>query len=454
MKKIDLPKNVSVIMNKLNENGFTCFLVGGSLRNIIMGITPKDFDMTTNAKPKEILRIFSSFGTITAGIKHGTVGIVIDRCVYEVTTYRIDGKYNDNRHPEKVHFTEDLQQDLSRRDFTMNAIAYNESVGMVDCFGGTKDIYNKCIRCVGNADLRMREDALRILRAVRFASVYGFTLESKTEKAVFENKLLLKNISAERIVCEFKQILTGKYAGDVLRKYRDIIAVFIPEIIPAFDCKQNTPHHDKTVWEHIVCAVEYIENTELLRTVMFFHDICKPQAKFTDSSGRDHFKGHDEKSAKTAEEILKRLKYPNYFIKTAVQLIYYHDERFKGDIKQKKIEIKILLNLLGEENFKNLLKIQYADMCAQSMYLREEKQSEHEQVTALFEEIIKSGECYKLSQLAVSGNDLMEMGIPKGERIGKTLDILLNLVIEGKVENTYEELKKIIRNSINSFMSE
>lgn len=423
-------------MDRLKQSGYACYLVGGSIRNIILGLTPKDFDMTTDAKPYDLLRIFSDCKTLTAGIKHGTVGIVLDGKVYEVTSFRIDGEYTDSRRPDTVQFTGSLREDLSRRDFTMNALAYSPEVGLVDYFSGADDIAEGIIRCVGDAELRMQEDALRILRALRFASVYGFSLEEGTSLAVTKNKALLNNISAERINTELRGILTGKNVGQVLRQYREVFAVYIPELIPTFDCPQNTPHHDKTVWEHIVTAVESCENTELLRTVMLLHDICKPDARTTDANGRDHFKGHDILSADRAEVILKRLRFPNVFVKRAVKLIRYHDYRIRND----KIRAKHLLSNIGEEDFRLLIKIQYADTVAQSMYLREEKLNGIRISKKLLDEIIDNDECCFLSQLKVKGNDLIQHGFPSGEGIGQLLHRLLSAVIDGKVSNNTEDL--------------
>lgn len=443
MKKMknNLPENVLYIMKRLSQNGYESFVVGGSLRNLLLGEEPKDFDMTTNATPEEILRIFADCKTFDNGLKHGTVSIVFDGEVYEVTTYRIDGEYLDNRHPKEVRFTDNIKEDLSRRDFTVNAIAYNPKIGIVDYFNGEEDIKCRCIRCVGNADERMKEDALRVLRALRFASVYNFTIEPQTEQAIFNNMELLKNISYERISTELKGILIGQNVGYVLKKFCDVFAVFIPELKPMFGFNQNNPHHDKNLWEHTVCAVQNVENKPLLRTVMLFHDICKPQAQTIDKNGVSHFHNHDKMGSETVKMILKRLKFSKKFTETASMLIYYHDTRISAD----KPSVKKLLNILNEENFRLLMKIQYADIMAQSQYKRTQKITVHSKVNSLFEEIIRNNECYTLKQLAVNGRDLFTIGIQKGDIIGKILNELLELVINGKLKNEKKELLAYIK---------
>lgn len=435
--KIKLPKNVNLIIKTLEKNGFEAYIVGGCVRDSILDITPQDWDITTDAKPKDILTCFKDYKTIETGIKHGTVTVVIDKETFEITTYRIDGDYKDNRHPENVMFSDKLEYDLARRDFTVNAMAYNPKTGLVDLYGGMNDLKYKAIRCVGDADTRFKEDSLRILRALRFASVYDFTIEVNTSNAIIENAKLLNNISSERINAEFSKLICGNSATYILNRYKRIIAIFIPEIEVMFDFDQNNPHHNKTLWKHTLSSMLHIDNDLLLRLTMFFHDIGKPLAqKYDEVKKLCHYKAHNIYSCAIAENVMKRLRYSNEVINNTKELIYYHDVRFKDNKKL----IKKVLSKIGEEKFRMLLKVQKADILAQSFYMREEKLSDLALSEEKFEEVIRDNECFSLKDLAVNGRDLIHLGITKGEEIGKTLDTLLNLVIEGKLKNEKELL--------------
>ncbi len=434
---IRLPEDVRYIINILEENGYDAYVVGGCVRDAILGIEPKDWDITTPAKPDEIKNCFKNFHIISIGEKHGTIGVVINKRVYEITTYRIDGDYNDCRHPDKVEFTNDIVRDLSRRDFTINAMAYNDSKGFVDPFNGQTDLKYMALRCVGNPDERFNEDALRILRGLRFASVYNFSIESNTAISIIRNKKLLNNISMERIASELNGILCGKNVNFILRRYKDIIAILIPELVATFDFAQNNPHHNKTVWRHITASVANIEPDKLLRMVMLLHDIGKPLALRTDSNGIDHFKGHNHFGAVLAKTALKRLKYPTKFIEDTVTLIEYHDVRFTGSQKQ----IKHVLNKIGEENFRRLLKVQRADILAQSKYMREAKLNNLDLTETSFDNIIKRNDCYKIRDLKINGSDLIHLGITDGKAIGDILEILLDRVIDETIENESVSLK-------------
>lgn len=439
--KIKLPSNVIKIINRLSQKGFECYIVGGSLRNILLEADPCDYDLATNAKPRDVLDIFSDYKILKTGIKHGTVSVVIDDEVYEITTYRIDGKYPDNRHPGEVKYTDSLKLDLSRRDFTVNAMAYNPKSGLVDYFNGKADISNKILRCVGDPDLRFREDGLRILRGLRFSAVYDFVIDTKTANGITKNKELLNNISPERIGSEFIKLLCGNNVGYVLHSFRDVFAVIIPELQPMFDFDQENPHHDKTLWDHTINAVENIENTPVLRMTMLLHDICKPAAVRKDKSGISHYHNHDVMGAGLAEKILKNLRYPNAFINEVSILIYYHDMRIKPDMPN----VRRALNILGDENFVRLMKIQHADTLAQSEYKRNEKIENYNRVCRLYKEIIDNNLCYSVKQLEVKGGDLINLGITDGKKIGETLDYLLELVITEKCPNNKRELLNILR---------
>lgn len=438
MLKISIPENVNSLLTKLNNSGFEAYVVGGCVRDSLLGIEPNDWDITTSAKPDEIKSVFSDYQLIEVGEKHGTIAVVIDYTPYEITTYRLDGVYSDNRRPDSVSFTDKLEEDLSRRDFTVNAMAYNDEEGLVDPFNGELDLQYKALRCVGDPDKRFNEDALRILRALRFASTYNLSIEGSTSNSIVRNRLLLNNISAERIQSEFSKMLCGDNINFILRRYKDVIAVFIPEIVATFECEQNTPHHNKNVWRHTTAAVSNIENNRTLRMTMFMHDIGKPLARRTDSSGRDHFKGHNHFSAVLAKNALERLKYPTKFIEDVVTLIEYHDVRFSDNKKK----IKHVLNNIGIVNFERLLKVQKADILSQSKYKREIKLQNLDLAYDTYKTIIENKECYSLKSLDINGSDLIHLGITEGKIIGDILERLLDGVIDGTFENDNVLLKK------------
>ena len=429
--KIVLPKNVKKIIDILNKNNFEAFIVGGCVRDSIIGLIPHDWDICTNAKPEEIKKCFANFNTFDSGIKHGTISIVIDSEVYEVTTYRIDGTYSDNRRPDSITFTSDIAKDLARRDFTINAIAYNEQCGLIDPYGGREDLSDKIIRCVGSPDFRFNEDALRIIRALRFASVYDFVIENETSKSICKNADLLKNIAVERISVEFNKLLCGNSAEEILNNYRDVIAVFIPEIKPMFDYSQHTKHHNRDLWRHTTYSVKSIDNMPLLRMSMLLHDSGKPKACRRDEDGTCHFKGHPKYSAEMAEIILRRLKYPTDFIETCITLIKYHDVRFNGSKRQ----LRHVMSAIGDKNVELLLKIQRADIMAQSDYKHKEKLEKLDLACRVYEEVLADKDCFTLKQLKINGNDIKKLGVTEGVKIGKILKMLLSLVIEDKLEN-------------------
>ena len=348
-----------------------------------------------------------------------------------MTTYRIDGEYKDNRHPESVTFTSNLREDLARRDFTVNAIAYNEESGIADFYGGESDLNKRLIRCVGNPDERFREDALRILRALRFASCYSFAIERNTAAAVHRNARLLRNIASERIQAELVRLLCGDGAEEILNGFRDVFAVFIPELAETFDFDQKNKHHCYDVFHHITHSVGLIESDPILRLTMLFHDIAKPLVCTTDSRGARHFKGHQLVSADIARNALSRLRFPSETIETCVTLIIYHDVRFNGTVPQ----VKRVLNKLGDENMRRLFKVQYADTLSQSEYMREEKLRKIDTAKAQFEQVMARQECFSLRQLAVNGRDLIAAGITDGREIGRVLAFLLDSVIDEALPN-------------------
>ena len=431
-----LNENAKWIIARLQQNGYPCYAVGGCVRDSLMGREPHDWDFTTPALPDEIERLFSDCRTVNFGKEFGTIAVVLDGTPYEITTYRIDGEYSDGRHPDAVSFSSSLTDDLARRDFTINAMAYNDDEGLIDPFDGQRDLGFGVIRCVGTATRRFAEDALRILRALRFASTLGFSIEPTTSDAILSGRRMLTEISPERIRDELLKLLCGEKVDFVLRRYRSVIAVFIPELLGTFDFEQNTPHHNRDVYRHSVAAVKNIEPDPLLRTVMLFHDIGKPMSRTVDKHGVSHYKNHPILGAAMTEEILRRLCLPRLFIEEACTLIRYHDLRLQPD----PVKIKRYLNLLGAKTMRKLYKIRLADTLAQSMHLRQEKLDGLEAVNREMERILASGECYNLHMLAVNGSDLIHLGVGTGQRIGEILNHLLDQVITGELPNEREPL--------------
>ncbi len=434
--KLNLSKNALYIIDKLEKNGYECFAVGGCVRDSLLGLEVNDWDFTTSATPDEIIKVFSDYTTIDIGKRFGTICVVIDEENFEITTYRTDGEYGDSRHPDTVCFSKNLKDDLSRRDFTINALAYNDRTLVVDEFDGLFDLRYGVIRCVGEPDVRFSEDALRIMRALRFASVYGFSIESETSQSIIKNKDKLNNVASERIIKELSKLLTGSHADFILRRYKELVAVLMPEITVMFNFDQKSLHHNKDLWKHTVSAVRNTPQNEIMRTTMLLHDIGKPMTVTTDENGHNHFHNHPKFSAEMASIILKRLKYPSAFISTVKLLIEYHDTRLTPEPKV----IKSCLRNIGEENMRMLLQIQRADIMAQSFYKREEKLSTLDKVCAEFERIINSDECYSLNTLAINGRDILKLGVTNGSDIGLVLSKCLDKVIDGSIPNSKEEL--------------
>ena len=433
---VKLSDNAKYIIDRLQGSGYSCYAVGGCVRDSLMGKTPSDWDFATSAEPDEIESVFADRKTVTVGKKFGTVAVIIEEKPYEITTYRIDGDYTDTRHPDTVRFSDQLSDDLSRRDFTVNAMAYNEKDGLIDLFGGQKDLEYGVLRCVGEPSQRFSEDALRILRALRFAATLGFSIEPQTSEAILRHRRLLSEIAPERIRDELLKLLCGDQTAFILRRYRSVIAVFIPELKGTFDFEQHSKHHNRDVYRHIVASVGNIDPDPLLRTTMLFHDIGKPIAQTTDKRGICHYKNHQTIGAAMTQEILRRLCMPNYFIDEVCTLIRYHDERFKPD----EAELKRWLSKLGKNRMYMLYQIQKADIMAQSQYLREEKLAALEESFAMVEQILVSGACYDLRMLAVSGSDLIHSGFHSGKLIGEALDDLLEQVISGALPNEKQAL--------------
>lgn len=435
--KINLPEKVNQIIHTLQSNGYEAYAVGGCVRDSILNRVPDDWDITTSATPLETKALFPK--TFDTGIEHGTITVLIDREAFEVTTYRVDGKYEDSRHPSEVTFTRNLKEDLLRRDFTINAMAYNEEEGLVDIFGGMQDLENKRIRCVGNARARFGEDALRILRAVRFAAQLGFDIDKETQEAILELSPTLANISAERIQVELIKMLTSSNPGMLRKAYElGITKVILPEFDGMMKTEQENPHHKYSVGEHTLKSIEAIRADKVLRLAMLFHDIAKPLMKTIDEDGVAHFKMHDVKGAEMTKQILRRLKFDNVTMNKVTKLVQYHDYRMPAEAKN----VRRAMNRIGEELFPYYLEVRKADTLAQSEYMQEEKLQNIEEVKLCYEEILKREECVSLKTLAITGRDLIAAGMQPGKEIGEVLNKLLELVIEHPEYNTKETLLK------------
>lgn len=436
--KIQLPPKVNQIMQTLQANGFEAYAVGGCVRDSILGRKPDDWDITTSATPQETKQLFQK--TFDTGIEHGTITVLLGKDAYEVTTYRVDGKYEDSRHPSEVTFTRSLKEDLLRRDFTMNAMAYNDKEGLVDIFGGMDDLQNRCIRCVGNAEERFREDALRILRAVRFAAQLDFEVEEETKQGIRRLAPTLANISAERIQVELVKMLVSPNPGLLRMAYElGITQVILPEFDVMMQTTQETPHHCYSVGEHTLRAVELVRAEKALRLTMLLHDVAKPKMKTVDDKGRAHFKKHDLEGTQMAKAILRRLKFDNDTINKVTKLVAYHDYRMEAEPRL----VRRAMNRIGEDLFAEYLEVRMADTLAQSAYQREEKLQNLQDIRSCYEEIIENKQCVSLKELAVTGSDLIADGMAPGKEIGHVLNLLLEQVLEKPELNDKETLLRL-----------
>lgn len=428
--RIELPEKVNIVLHTLRSAGFEAFVVGGCVRDSILGRTPEDWDITTSAKPEEVKRLFRR--TIDTGIKHGTVTVMLGRQGFEVTTYRIDGTYLDGRHPDHVTFTGSLREDLRRRDFTINAMAYNEEDGIIDYFDGLGDLKRGVIRAVGDPEERFREDALRIMRAVRFSAQLDYRIEDKTKEAVAALSRSLSKISAERIRTELTKLLVSPHPEELrVMAETGITAVILPEFDVCLRTPQNNPHHCYNVGEHILHAVMAVRADPVLRYTMLLHDIGKPRCHTTDRDGIDHFHGHAEVSAQMADKICRRLKFDNDTREKVVTLVRYHgltmDDTPAG--------VRRGIMTVGKDLFPLLMEVKTADGAAQSDYRRTEKKAQADRWTARYREILSRGDCISLDKLAVRGGDLIAAGMKPGRAVGETLGKMLEDVVEHPEHN-------------------
>lgn len=435
-----LPEAVKKIISILEENGHEAYAVGGCVRDSILGKIPSDWDITTSALPEEVKSVFHR--TIDTGIQHGTVTVRMMGEGYEVTTFRVDGDYRDGRHPSNVTFTASLGEDLARRDFTINAMAYSDKTGIVDLYDGQRDLSEGIIRCVGDPYERFSEDALRMMRAVRFAAQLDFKIDGPSAKAVKELAPDLKKISAERIRDELLKLLVSDHP-ELMRDMSDLglTKVFMPEWDRMRECGQNTPHHMYDVGEHTIRVMQGVRADKNMRLAALLHDVGKPVSKTTDEDGRDHFHGHQMTGESIARDILRRLKLDNATTAYVTSLVKWHDIRPEPD----KRSVRRVASKMGSDIFPDIFELKRADILGQSDYYREEKLQRLESFEELYEEIVRDNECLKISDLAIGGRDLIDEGMGSGPHIGEILKDLLEIVIEDPQQNQRDILLGMVR---------
>lgn len=433
--EIRIPPGAARILRVLEDHGYEAFVVGGCVRDSLLGRNPNDWDITTSALPLQVKALFRR--TIDTGLKHGTVTILMDGEPFEVTTYRVDGEYLDGRHPSEVTFTASLQEDLQRRDFTINAMAYSERKGLQDLFGGLPDLEKGLIRAVGDPAKRFGEDALRIMRAVRFAAQLGYEVEEDTVQAMKELAPTLSKISAERIAAELEKLLVSPHPEKLKMAYEcGITAVILPEFDRCMETAQNNPHHKYSVGEHTIVSIGNARPDRILRYTMLMHDMGKPSCKTTDEQGIDHFYGHQEVSAQMANDILRRLKSDNETRRSVSKLVRYHDLTCGLTGKS----VRKAISLIGEDLFPLYLEVKDADTRAQSDFRFQEKMDYLEEVRLLYRKILEEGDCLSLKDLAVNGKDLIAAGMKPGREIGEVLEAMYRDVIDDPEHNNKDYL--------------
>lgn len=447
--KIDIPDSVKLIIDILEKNGYEAFAVGGCVRDTILNRQPQDWDITTSALPEQVKKLFNR--TLDTGIQHGTVTVMIQHVGYEVTTYRIDGEYSDSRHPESVEFTSNLIEDLKRRDFTINAMAYNEREGLVDAFDGIKDIENKIIRCVGVAEERFDEDALRILRAVRFSAQLGFDIDEKTKEAIKNLAPTLKNISAERIRVELEKLIISNHPDKLILAYNlGITKVVLPEFDDMMECEQITPYHLYNVGVHTIKVMENVNKDKLMRWSALLHDVGKPKVKIIDKKGRTHFQGHAIEGSTIAIKIMRRLKMDNKTIKSVGRLIECHDDRPTDDGCTPEV-VRRSVHKIGKDIYREYLQLVKADFEGKSEYSKEKGHQGYLYTKEQYEKIVENNICTSTKELEITGRELLELGCPLGEKVGEALDMLLDYVLKEPENNTRDKLTKEAERIIENF---
>ena len=433
---MQLPEGAAFTLSRLKEQGHRAYVVGGCVRDALMGLAPKDFDVCTDALPEQMQSAFADCRVIETGLRHGTLTVLYDHIPYEVTTFRVDGAYSDHRHPDGVTFVTDVTADLARRDFTVNAMAWNPETGLVDAFGGPEDLKRKLIRCVGDPETRFGEDALRIMRALRFASVYGFAIEENTSQAIHALRDTLRDVAAERVRVELGKLLCGQGAEEILREYADVIFTILPALEPMRGFDQRTPYHIYDVWEHTLRTVAAAPATEVMRLAMLLHDSGKPAAFTLDQKGVGHAHGHPKRSAEIAREALLSLKVDNATLERVVLLVENHDYPLTPD---RRILLR-RLNRFGEEVLRQLIEVHRADGLGKGTVTPEIVEDWTATMYRSLDNVLAEKPCFTLRDLAVNGSDLLRAGIPKGQAVGQCLQALLEAVIDGKLPNEREAL--------------
>lgn len=431
------------VLSRLEEAGYEAYYVGGCVRDRLMGMEPHDYDITTSALPEEVKAVFSDCRLIETGIQHGTVTLLLDGEPFEITTYRVETTYSDHRHPDAVRFTRTLRDDLSRRDFTMNAIAMDKNGALVDPFGGEKDIAGGILRCVGDPMQRFEEDALRILRALRFSSVLGFTIEENTRKAIFAKKELLSHVSSERIFVELNKLLLGANAGQILQDFFDVITTVLPELAPMKGFDQRNFHHIYDVLEHSARVVDAVPQEKVLRLAALFHDAGKPSVFSMDENGVGHFYGHAEVSRGLAASALHRLRCDNATMAMVDLLIRYHDTPIECTPKA----VRRALGKLSPDGFHALMQLKRADNLAQSPEFRT-RQQEIDALEQLAAQIQAEAQCFRLKDLAINGRDLLSLGYLPGQKLGTTLQSLFDAVLNDRLPNEREALLEAAKEAL------
>lgn len=435
---MEIPGNVRAVLKTLEAAGHEAWCVGGCVRDSLLGRTPVDWDVAASALPEETLEAFGS-RALPTGLKHGTVTVKTESGPVEVTTYRIDGTYRDHRRPESVAFTRSLDADLGRRDFTVNAMALNLQGALRDPFGGREDLRRRILRCVGDPDRRFQEDALRILRGLRFAAALGLEIEPGTAAAIRRNREGLADVAAERIQTEFFKLLPGKRAAEILRGYPEVFGVFWPELLPMVGFDQRNRHHCYDVWEHTLHALAAVPEDLVLRCTMLLHDVGKPDCFTLDEAGVGHFYGHPAVSRELADRMLRRLKCGTEFRETVVRLVEWHDR----DIPRTDKSIRRALRILGERDLRRLILVKRADNFGQAPAYWD-RQKELDKAEEILDRLLAEDACFSLKQLAVNGRDLLALGL-SGPAVGAALEELLGKVMDGTLPNEREALLAVLQ---------
>lgn len=443
---MDLPRDVSLLISRLEEAGFSAYAVGGCVRDSLMSKQPHDWDLCTSARPEEMLRVFRGEHVVETGLKHGTLTVVLRHVPYEITSFRTEGAYSDHRHPDSVSFVRDVAGDLSRRDFTVNAMAYSPREGLVDLFGGQEDLSRRVIRCVGDPEERFREDALRILRALRFAAAFDFSLDPATSDALRLLAPTLENVAAERIREELLKLLCGPGAGRILRTYPEVFGIVLPDLRPMFGYDQKNHHHHFDLWEHTVQGVENVPPEPDLRLTMLLHDTGKPAVRVMDDHGEAHYAGHQAASAEIADRAAELLRLDRETRERLVLLVRYHDIPLRTETGEVNLDRSFLLrrlNRFGEKNLRALFLIHRADRIATGYSTREKEDRRMKERMDALDALLAEQPCFTLKDLAVNGNDLKALGL-KGPALGKALNQLLEAVMDGRVPNEKDALNDFV----------